>query len=260
MNRTALVSLLLLSMFGSAQNSSSPRSSLADKTPKQLLRCLTKVTNTCGAEDPWEIAEALGNQRNKRFLLSEFWKTRNEERRLGIIYSLYYINSPDVATFFRRLVRRGFDDGEELYYPLNYLAKLCDPGALNILSGGGKGGYEGYPGCLQWSVTMTLFGKCKYREAIPFLIDSLSAACMNIGDAADESLHQLFPDAPHFNSAEKAQSYYRRKGAREMVQSQGTKDEIRLRATVQSIVPLSTFSGTITPVAVDPRFAMTVHI
>src|SRR5262245_16956498 len=37
-------------------------------------------------------------------------------------------------------------------------------------------------------------------------------------------------------------------------------DEFRLRATVQSVVPLSGYSGTLTPVGTDPRFAVTVRV
>ena len=33
-----------------------------------------------------------------------------------------------------------------------------------------------------------------------------------------------------------------------------------MRATVQAIVPLTNFSGSVTPVAGDPRFALTVRI
>ena len=43
-------------------------------------------------------------------------------------------------------------------------------------------------------------------------------------------------------------------------QAQPTKDEIRLRATVQVVVPLTRFSGQVTPVDVDPRFALSLHI
>src|SRR5690348_17324560 len=43
-------------------------------------------------------------------------------------------------------------------------------------------------------------------------------------------------------------------------QTQSTKDEIHLRATVRDVVPLSDFSGKITPVDFDPRFALTVPI
>jgi len=37
-------------------------------------------------------------------------------------------------------------------------------------------------------------------------------------------------------------------------------DDVRLRATVKAVVPLSDFSGVVTPVDVDPRFALTVRI
>jgi hypothetical protein len=43
-------------------------------------------------------------------------------------------------------------------------------------------------------------------------------------------------------------------------QSQSTNDEIRLIATVRAVVPLASFSGTATPVDVDPKFALIVRI
>ncbi|SRR5712692_393270 len=43
-------------------------------------------------------------------------------------------------------------------------------------------------------------------------------------------------------------------------QAQRTTDEVHLRATVQDIVLLSHFSGKITPVNFDPRFALTVRV
>jgi hypothetical protein len=41
---------------------------------------------------------------------------------------------------------------------------------------------------------------------------------------------------------------------------QSANDRVRLRATVQAVAPLTSFSGPITPVDVDPRFALTVRI
>jgi hypothetical protein len=41
--------------------------------------------------------------------------------------------------------------------------------------------------------------------------------------------------------------------------AQITNDVIHLRATVQAVVPLASFSGRITSVDVDPRFALTVR-
>lgn len=43
-------------------------------------------------------------------------------------------------------------------------------------------------------------------------------------------------------------------------QAQHTHDEIHLQATVQSVIPLTSFSGQVMRVDVDPRFALTVHI
>jgi hypothetical protein len=43
-------------------------------------------------------------------------------------------------------------------------------------------------------------------------------------------------------------------------QTQNTRDEVHLRATVQSVVPLSGFSGNVTPVDADPRFALTLRV
>lgn len=43
-------------------------------------------------------------------------------------------------------------------------------------------------------------------------------------------------------------------------EAQQTNDQIHLRATVQDVVILSSFSGTVTPVDIDPRFALTVRI
>jgi hypothetical protein len=43
-------------------------------------------------------------------------------------------------------------------------------------------------------------------------------------------------------------------------QTQSTRDEIHLRATVQNVVPLTDYSGKITQVDFDPRFALTVRI
>ncbi len=42
--------------------------------------------------------------------------------------------------------------------------------------------------------------------------------------------------------------------------AQNSNDEIHIRATVQAVVPLTSFSGQVTSVDVDPRFALTVHV
>jgi hypothetical protein len=212
------VLLLLLVTWGAAaqRRGGSKSANLRQKTRSELVECFSAADN-CGAQNPWEIADALGKPKNESFLLSAFPRRKNADQRLGIIHSLYRINDPEVAAFFKKLVRERFDDGEELYYPLNYLAKRCDPEALRELSGNGRVAYKGYPGCLQWATTVKLFGQCNYRPAIPFLIGSINAACMNIGIAAVESLEKMYPRSPSFDkySIDEIQRYFERRAASE---------------------------------------------
>lgn len=176
----------------------------------QLLRRLSDARE-CGEECRWKIADVLGKMKNKAFLLTAFRTANNSDEKLGIIYALYRINDPEVEAFFKQLITEKYDDGEELYYPLNYLAKRCDTDALRVLSGNGKGGYKGYPGCEQWGTTVELFGKCKYKTAIPYLVDSVQAACMNIGIAAVEDLRKMYPGSPNFKhySPQQIEQYFR---------------------------------------------------
>jgi hypothetical protein len=180
------------------------------------LKRLADVKN-CGEECMWSVAETLGKPQNKTFLLGAFQTSATSSSKLGIIYALYRIDDPEVAAFFRQLVAEKYDDGEELYYPLNYLAKRCETNALRILSGDGKGGYKGYPGCMQWAKTVDLFGKCKYRPAIPYLLNSIDAACMNIGAAAVDDLRTMYPGSPSFadSSLQQIEEYYRKRAAAE---------------------------------------------
>lgn len=171
----------------------------------------------CEKECRWEVADVLGRSQNKTFLLSAFQTRKNSEEKLGIIYALYRIDDPEVEAFFKQLVAKKYNDGEDLYYPLNYLAKRCDSQALRVLSGNGKGGYKGYPGCQQWATTVELFGNCNYRPAIPYLIDSVDAACLNIGLAAIDDLKEMYPDSPDFKGygLEQIQQYFRKRAAAE---------------------------------------------
>jgi hypothetical protein len=218
--RTPIVgAILLLIVSAGARGQDKGDSALASlrrKTRAELVECFSTL-DSCGAQSNWDIADALGTKANKAFLLSEFRGRKDPDQRLGIIYSLYRIDDTEIAAFFKKLVAERFDDGEELYYPLNYLAKRCDGEALGVLSGGGKGGYPGYPGCLQWSTTVKLFGQCRYRPAIPYLIDSIDAACMNIGIEAVESLKKMFPGSPNFEpySLREIQQYFEHRAASE---------------------------------------------
>ena len=84
-------------------------------------------------------------------------------------------------------------DRDVSYYALNYLAKGCDGEALRILS---APPYRVLAHCQQWAETVALFGACRYSRGGGLLVSSLGHACGNVVAAADQSLRQLFPDAP----------------------------------------------------------------
>src|SRR5262245_47807468 len=112
------VLLLAAAATGMAQSPSADAITLSGKSPSELLDTLSDVER-CGETCRWDIADILGKPKNKAFLLAEFQKRKDKDQQLGIIYSLYRVNDPDIAIFFKRLVSEHYDDGEELYYPLN---------------------------------------------------------------------------------------------------------------------------------------------
>jgi hypothetical protein len=75
---------------------------------------------------------------------------------------------------------------------------------------------------MQWGTIVELFGKCNYRPAIPYLISSVNAACLNIGIAAVEDLRKIYPGSPNFKdySPEQIEQYFRHRAAGEFILTQ----------------------------------------
>ena len=72
-----------------------------------------------------------------------------------------------------------------------------------------SGRYRG-EGSLQYETSVELFGKCRFRPAIPYLVDTaVHDASLNIVGAADHSLHALYPDGPKdFDKLDEMQRYF----------------------------------------------------
>jgi hypothetical protein len=106
----------------------------------------------------------------------------------------------------RRILSERVEDGEDMYWPVNYLAKIGNSAAMKELS---TGRYRNQ-GCIQSQTSVALFGKWRYRPAIPYLVEiAIYDACGNIIDAAEESLHAMYPDSPkHFANLEDMQHYF----------------------------------------------------
>ena len=103
------------------------------------------------------------------------------------MFALYLLDpSEPVANLMRRQSRS--KDEEVAYYALNYLARLCDQGALRQLS---AKPYKVRASCEQWATTVAAFGTCRYTGASAFLVASLEHACGNVVAAAETGLRQL---------------------------------------------------------------------
>jgi hypothetical protein len=185
--------------------------SLERLSSDQLLHCFVDPS-ICGTGD-WEIADALNKRGILGALMARYWEEPKMEIRNGIEKVAYRNDSPLVEHFMRKIRAAQMDDGEGLYYPINYLAKKCDAEALKEIA---TGRFRSQ-GSLRYQTSVKLFGKCGYRPAIPYLVDyALQDTSLNIVGAAEDSLQKLFPDSPKdFGNLEAVQKYYCNRAVRE---------------------------------------------
>ncbi len=171
--------------------------SLRGKSAQQILNCAKN--KACNSQyDYFSLADALSKPRNVPFLIHLYPKADAYEKQI-IVLALYPLKGPRVLAFMRGIafenLKPNQPDYAPGYYPLQYLAKRCDGRALARLSRSANI-EKGYPiACMQWQYTVKTFGNCEYRPAIPYLIEALDTACLNIDDNAFEALKKLLPGA-----------------------------------------------------------------
>jgi hypothetical protein len=176
---------------------------------QQLLACFDDW-RICGTGEDrasgWPISDELARRGNIHQLLVQYWSEPKWTIRDGIEHVAYHFDTPEVTAFMRKVLTQRMDDGEDLYWPISYLAKKCDPDALRELA---AGRYRNQ-GCMQYETSVKLFGECKYRPAVPYLVETaLHDFCGNIIDSAEESLHTIFPQSPNdFDDLKQMQKYY----------------------------------------------------
>ena len=175
----------------------------------KLVECFDdwKICGTGeGPASGWPISDELARRGNPHLLLVRYWTEPNESIRYGIVHVAYHFKSPEVAAFMRRVLAAGKGDDDFIYWPAKYLAKRCDPEALKWFSTRTQRSQS----CMEYPSAIELIGKCRYRPAIPYLLEySVQDACMNIIDAAADDLHRLYPNSPReFESFKDFQKYY----------------------------------------------------
>jgi hypothetical protein len=179
-----------------------PKQIHALPTP-ELIECF-KIEAQCGVED-LEIQQELVRRRVDRALIDAYRRSRDVVQQTQLVATLYELEGGSVVKFMRTLATE--DTELSNYYALQYLGSRGDRRALEILNKN----YFKYPvSSLQWSFTVALFGKYRFRPAVENLIESLNAASLNLAGAALESLQMIFPGSPpEFGSPIEAQRYFR---------------------------------------------------
>jgi hypothetical protein len=183
---------------------------------EQLIACFDnwRICGTGeGQESGWPISDELARRGNPHHLLVRYWKEPNWLIRNGIEHVAYHFDTPEVTAFMQRVLIERKKDGEDFYWPANYLAKKCNPLGLKELCPG----RHRNQGSLQYETTLVLFGKCQYRPAIPYLAGvALYDFSFNIVGAAEESLDVLYPDhSKKLDTLKEVQKYYCGRAKRE---------------------------------------------
>jgi hypothetical protein len=190
--RLSLLCFLLgLPVWAAPAGTPDTSSDLSQFSRDTLLSCFSKFA-PCET-DSWSLAEELKSRGDTAALFERYWRTKDQAIRAGIEKVAYREDSPAARTFLRQVVTRQMDDGEGLYYPLNNIAKHCEETGLRALA---TGRYRDQ-GSSQYETSLRLFGRCTYRPAIPYLVDTaLFDASLNVIDGAEDSLRKLYPQAP----------------------------------------------------------------
>lgn len=183
---------------------------IPEMTTDQLVACFADW-HLCGAREGavegLPISDEIARRGNPVPLIVSYWQQTNPAIRAGIEHVAYHFDIPQTLAFMQEVFAKHMDDGEDLYFPADYLARRrCDADALKLLSTGESRSQ----GCVQFEATIRTFGRCKYRPAIPYLVDSaLSDLCGNIAKAAANDLREFYPKGPQsFDSPEDAQAFY----------------------------------------------------
>jgi len=184
---------------------------LSGMSAADLVHCFSDW-KICGAGE-WDVEAELEKRHETDLLIQKYGFDSDPLVRGGIELVAYRSKSATAASYLRHVFQEKLDDGDHLYWPAMYLGKSCDQLALAYLNPGihSKSIADNFSvSSMQFSYTVALFGKCHYRPAIPYMAQiAMFAASLNLVDAADTSLRELYPYAPkRFSSLDREQKYW----------------------------------------------------
>ncbi len=173
--------------------------SLSSLKNAELMKCASDYK--CGVSTATEISEEFARRKVAPYLIRSY-RRADDGQKAVILEALYFGKASNQITEFMRKVAyskpRNTPAEFPLWYALQYLARRCEPEALDRLLA--PANYSGaYPiGCMYWQDSLRQFGKCGYRRAIPRLkkVAVGNYACLNINEAAQGSLAALGVQRP----------------------------------------------------------------
>ncbi len=124
-------------------------------------------------------------------LIDIFERTTDEFQQAWIVDVLAQTRLPAADSVLRRYIH-GATDEPTTYLALKYFGSVCDQEALRILN---KHYFQYHTSSMEWASIVRSFGECKYKPAVPKLVETVSAASMNLGYASHLSLLDMYPDA-----------------------------------------------------------------
>jgi|SRR5580704_5140263 hypothetical protein len=205
----------LLTSPSRAQTIPNHDDALKHMTDQQLVECLRDKPSNCPIPDQdrvldW-IAGTLGQRKHPDLLISAY-SSADQRQRYYLVRALSMINKPKVTEFMRSIAFENLPEGQDnddVFFPLDYLARHCDQRALARLNRRVNFDKSFPMGCIYFAPTVESFAHCNYRAAAPNLVLALNAACVNIIDAAEDGLHKFFPHAcKQAHSIDEQQSCY----------------------------------------------------
>jgi hypothetical protein len=154
-----------------------------------------------------DVVAELVRRRPYSDLLNAFASSLDFVQQTWIVEVLAHLRSPEADSALKVFATEPDSDYTQ-YLALKYFAESGASWALAILNCH----YFNYPvSSLEWSAIVTLFGEYRYYPAGLNLANTLNAALVNLGDAAEQSLIALYPEAhPDYHSPEEASKFWMR--------------------------------------------------
>ncbi len=152
----------------------------------------------------WDIQAELKKRNITNKIIDIYNSTVDLCQKESLIGILYHIKNNKVKKALKKTATTNIN--KITYYSHNYLAKQGDKKSIKMLNNN----WHKYPvSSWQWSYTVNIFGKYKYKPAVPNMIKGLDSASGNMFDSCLTNLFKIYPDTRQkFNSVKEAKKFF----------------------------------------------------